>query len=268
MAPRGTLGFLRAGALPGLTLVCARGAEKDVARHMHASLCFGLVLEGRRTLVLDNVEHEAAAGDVLVLEPGRAHAVRVPEACSHLMFSLRENAARQCFARIGNGQETLPRFPRPVLRDTHLAHLLHDLAESLRGDETLEQQSMFWQVMAALARHGEVRESAVRAPSLPVARIMEIFGQRLAENVTLSDLAQACALDEWSLCRLCVRETGLPPHALLLHLRLVRARELLSHGHSVADVAAACGFFDQSHLHRHFVRQVGMTPGQYAAAFR
>ena len=262
------LTFLRADALPGLTLVSGTGVTRDVARHLHASLCFGVVLEGRRALLVDGREHEAAAGDALVVEPGRVHAVRTMAACSYHMFSLAEEAARRCFGRIDGGRGDLPRFPVPVLRDRTLAHLLEDLAESFHGVELLEPQSLFWQVMALLAHHGDVSESPVGAYSEPIARIMEMFAERLAENLTLPELAHVCAVDEWSLCRVCVRETGLPPHALLLHLRLKKARELLSDGHPVAYVAAACGFFDQSHLHRHFMRQVGMTPGRYASAFR
>lgn len=43
---------------------------------------------------------------------------------------------------------------------------------------------------------------------------------------------------------------------------LRRACELLGVG--VAEVAQATGFFDQSHLHRHFRRTLGMTPARYA----
>jgi transcriptional regulator GlxA family with amidase domain len=32
----------------------------------------------------------------------------------------------------------------------------------------------------------------------------------------------------------------------------------------VADVAVAVGFHDQAHLHRHFTRMLGITPGRYA----
>lgn len=47
-----------------------------------------------------------------------------------------------------------------------------------------------------------------------------------------------------------------------------RARELLRRGVTAASVATAVGFCDQSQLHRHFVRLVGVTPGRYAASAR
>ncbi len=45
----------------------------------------------------------------------------------------------------------------------------------------------------------------------------------------------------------------------------MRARRLLRSRRRIADVAAATGFADQSHLNRHFKRLVGITPARYAA---
>lgn len=39
-------------------------------------------------------------------------------------------------------------------------------------------------------------------------------------------------------------------------------------GRTVAEAAAATGFADQSHLHRHFQRGLGVTPAQYQRRFR
>jgi AraC-like DNA-binding protein len=51
-------------------------------------------------------------------------------------------------------------------------------------------------------------------------------------------------------------------------LRLERSRQLLRTSSSIAQVAAAVGFSDQSHLTRFFRRVYGMTPGVYAKAVR
>ena len=62
------------------------------------------------------------------------------------------------------------------------------------------------------------------------------------------------------------KEVGLSPHAYLNQLRLLEARRLIAQGRAPADVATQVGFYDQSHLIRHFKRVYGITPGQYAAA--
>ena len=63
-------------------------------------------------------------------------------------------------------------------------------------------------------------------------------------------------------------QLGLPPKAYARLLRFERAASLLiarDREHSLADVAADAGFYDQSHLTRDFVALAGMTPGAYAA---
>ncbi|MEM8614505.1 MAG: helix-turn-helix domain-containing protein [Cyanobacteria bacterium P01_H01_bin.105] len=43
------------------------------------------------------------------------------------------------------------------------------------------------------------------------------------------------------------------------------AKRLLASGYPILTAALATGFSsDQSHLHRHFQRRLGITPGQYA----
>ena len=60
--------------------------------------------------------------------------------------------------------------------------------------------------------------------------------------------------------------TGLTPHAYQLQRRVALARRLIAQGLPLAEVAAACGFADQSHMTRQFVRKYGVSPGMVAAA--
>jgi AraC-like DNA-binding protein len=45
------------------------------------------------------------------------------------------------------------------------------------------------------------------------------------------------------------------------------ARRLLEAGRTIAETAAATGFADQSHLHRHLRRGLGVTPLDYQRRF-
>jgi AraC-like DNA-binding protein len=57
------------------------------------------------------------------------------------------------------------------------------------------------------------------------------------------------------------------PHALRIAQRVRVARGLLEAGEAIADAACASSFADQRHLHRHFKRGLGITPGQYRRRF-
>jgi len=82
------------------------------------------------------------------------------------------------------------------------------------------------------------------------------------------ELAAAARVSRHRLTRLFRAAYGLPPHRFVLAQRIRAARRLLERGTAPAEVAAQTGFFDQSHLHRHFTRTLGMTPAAYAAALR
>jgi AraC-like DNA-binding protein len=77
-------------------------------------------------------------------------------------------------------------------------------------------------------------------------------------------LAAEAGLSRYQFLRAFTRLTGLPPHAYLLQRRVQHARQLVRRGLPLADVAAASGFADQSHMTRCFVRSLGLTPGTFA----
>jgi transcriptional regulator GlxA family with amidase domain len=60
------------------------------------------------------------------------------------------------------------------------------------------------------------------------------------------------------------RHYGVPPYQYLCRLRIEHARHLLRQGTPPVIVAMESGFFDQSHLSKHFKRLCGTTPGRYA----
>lgn len=74
----------------------------------------------------------------------------------------------------------------------------------------------------------------------------------------------------WSqghLVRRFTEQVGLTPKTYARVLRFHRAVGLLTRDRpNLADVTAACGFYDQAHLNREFRALAGTTPGQLAAA--
>jgi AraC-like DNA-binding protein len=99
--------------------------------------------------------------------------------------------------------------------------------------------------------------------SRPVRRALEFLRERLDEPITLEELAAHADLDKFHLCRAFRAQVGMPPHAYRTHLRIARAKELLTRGVRPSDVAPLVGFYDQAQLTRHFRRLVGTTPARY-----
>ena len=206
------------------------------------------------------------AGSLKLKEPGEVHRdLRV-----HAPFTLQGAgfapalvaAAADALGLRGALHFKAPGFA-PGERASQLAFAMH--AALVRQDATeLERTTRVAEALSEIV--GTSRPSSGRAPRA-VRRARSFLHDALADKVTLDDLAAHAALDKFHLVRAFRAEVGLPPYEYLTYLRVSRARELLRRGAIVADVAQVVGFCDESQLHRHFRRIVGMAPGAYARSF-
>jgi AraC family transcriptional regulator len=93
--------------------------------------------------------------------------------------------------------------------------------------------------------------------------VLEYIREHLADDLTIQRLAQEANLSPYYFTRLFKQSVGESLHQYVLEQRLEAAKQLLIAGQfSVGEIATRAGFNDQSHLHRHFKRRYGTTPGR------
>ena len=96
--------------------------------------------------------------------------------------------------------------------------------------------------------------------------MLNYIQEHLAKALTVERLAQEASLSPYYFSRLFKQSMGRPLYPYVLEQRLEAAKRLLVAGPlSISEVAARTGFTDQSHLHRHFKRRYGITPGRVVA---
>lgn len=99
-----------------------------------------------------------------------------------------------------------------------------------------------------------------------VQHTIDFIDACFAEPISLSGLAELAGL---SISRFCVRfstEVGVSPQQYVRLVRVRHAQLLLRCGLPPSIVAVEVGFFDQSHLCRHFKRVLGATPMEWLSA--
>lgn len=129
-------------------------------------------------------------------------------------------------------------------------HLLRNYAKWVRNGPESESRTAF--------------ERTLSAPE-PVQRAVVFIRQNHTRDIGLREIADAARVSPFHLAHLFKERLGVSPYQYLLHLRVQSAQSLLAAGagmQSLADVALAVGFSDQSHLTRHFKRVLGVTPGR------
>ena len=97
-----------------------------------------------------------------------------------------------------------------------------------------------------------------------LAQALEAVRESIDYPWRIGEIADLAGLSATQLERLCRRTLGMSPRGVLQRLRIENAVRLLSTTDLTAgEVAAACGFYDQSSFTRQFRAVLGLTPGAY-----
>lgn len=264
MAERGI--YFRPAALPGIEALHATFVEHAYRPHSHPTWTVAVVERGAARFEVDDRAQRAHEGELFVLEPEAVHTgmAAVPEGWTYKVLYVEPellSAWDEADARGPRAAEWVV-FTDPALR----ARLLE--AHTTIAGGGLAAEVTVTSALDALRPHLRPGPRASRGgrEHAAVRRAREHLTERWDQRVALADLAAVSGLSRFELVRRFRQETGLPPHAFQLDLRVTRARRMLASGEPAARVAAACGFADQAHLTRTFKRLVGVTPGRFAAA--
>jgi AraC family transcriptional regulator len=151
----------------------------------------------------------------------------------------------------------------------HLAQAILPVLERPHEVSTLYLESLFLAVRDHIAAtYGTLSAKTKRKERGLTARqlryVLEYIESNLSEDVSLADIAGSCAASISSLARGFRTGLGVSPHQWVLNRRIALAQRLIYEGATpLSEVAASCGFADQSHLTRVFMRKVGISPAAW-----
>ena len=258
-------------SLGNLELLRATYIEHTFASHTHEGYAIGVIEAGIEGFRYQGEKHAAPPGSIIIVHPGEVHTgyAVTKSGWTYRMFYPEAHLLQKAASEIADCFQPLPYFPA-IIQDKQLAKRLHYL--HLRLEEStykLEKESLFLETFARLIGKYALISPPVKSvkPEASAVIIQDYLTANYAENTSLEQLSDLVNLKPLRLLRVFRKTFGLPPHAYLVQVRLTQAKKLLATGMSIAEVAAETGFSDQSHLHRHFKRIVGVTPGKYVRGF-
>jgi transcriptional regulator GlxA family with amidase domain len=158
----------------------------------------------------------------------------------------------------------------PAVRDSAITEIGRAMAELVRDPVRHDEAAA--KLMDALAGHLARYAAPARPPprigTRPLSALLDELREGPARPRPIAELARSCGLSRAHFTRRFTAHAGSPPYSLALANRVEKAKHLLAAGSSLAESALECGFADQSHLTRAFVRATGTSPGRYRALHR
>jgi AraC family transcriptional regulator len=215
---------------------------------------------------------DAPTGAVSVVPAGTGHSwsTRGPIAFTHLYFDpeLIHRAVVEAYDR---NPTKIHLADALGSAEPLLSHLVGSLREEAAGAEPLQLllDSLFDAFLLTLLRRcSNLDQVSARAPCAlaprRLKRVLDCMEARLAEPITLDDLADSAGMSRFHFSRVFRAETGVPPYAYLLHRRAERAKTLLRETHaSLPEVMERTGFSSPTRFAANFRRATGRSPAQY-----
>ena len=256
-------------ALPGIDAMRA-DSHFAFGRHMHLQFGLGVIDRGAQKSLSGRGTVESLPGDTITVNPGEVHDGKPlgDGGRAWRMLYLEPALVAGLAAELRPGMPGADfEFHAPNLRDPRLAAQVHALfaaATQQPGDSAapLQVEECLLHILAGLLRTA----SPGRPAAACIAKARAMVDDDPTTAWSLAQLAREAGLSRYQLVRQFAQATGLTPHAYLLQRRLHHARRLMGAGAPLAEVAAASGFADQSHLTRLFARTFGTTPHAYVRA--
>ena len=248
----------------------------DATRYLPAHHTLSLYLRGGHGTYREDAPSERGGPGKLCLMPV-GHEVNwvvgTEQTFIHLYFAADQLAPLAL--RLLDREPREVRLPELNFRDDpELAASLEGLAALDWTDpgERLAANALGHAALAhVLARHaGRAPRGGIRGGLAPALRrrLVEWLEARLAQPVTVGEMAAFCALSETHFAHMFRASFGAAPHEWIVARRIERAAALLRSRHAppLDEVARATGHASASHLVRRFKAVWGMTPGQYRSA--
>jgi len=261
--------YSTADDLGGLELLQADYKNQCFSKHVHEGYCINIIDKGAQRFYRSGANHVAPQNTIVLVNADQVHDGHkaTDNGWSYRAMYPTPEMLSDISVELQGKHKDAPWFPDPVVRDTYIANKLHHLFNLLEySDNKLERETHYLSTLTELVcRHGKQNKTLAKLGKEPraVQQARDYLEDNFSENISMQQLADTTQLSPFYLARLFHKTVGLPPHAYQVQRRVNHAKKLISRGVKLSDVAADCGFADQSHLSRHFKLNLGATPGAY-----
>jgi AraC family transcriptional regulator len=235
-----------------------------LSRHDHECANINLTLQGSFREIIGNHWQESSQSTLLVKPAGEHHANQYGSAGAHgfiieVQPSKLESIRR--FSKLFDAPSyiqggRLPVFMKKIYKE-------FQAIGSVASELMIE--GLVLEMLAETSRHIDKTYSSLGIPHR-IREARDFIHENFTEGISLSTIATAVGLNPAYLARMFRKYYGCSVGEYVKRLQLEFAeQELIKSESSLAEIAAAAGFYDQSHFTNAFKLYAKMTPTEFRA---
>lgn len=244
--------------LDGLELLDAKQHTLNFPFHSHNTFNVTLVLEQIFSTKLYDRFLQAHAGTIVVTNPEEVHATICDNRFGSSFFTF--YVSPDVLTELNNNKSVF--FENKIISDTILFQQLFILSQRFNTSDSDFEKGL----VKALGRLVTKYSANTFVTNKRSNHFQKFLEEETFEKFSLENTASKFGLDKFKFLRLFKYETGLTPNNYIILKRIEKCKELLKTQTDLLDIAIQTGFYDATHLCKHFKKITGITPLHYHKA--
>lgn len=243
----------------GITALSAKLDDFIYKKHSHHEFAIGVTLKGIQEYSLEGSLKFSHPDGVMFFNPEQIHDGKAHDksGLEYVMLYIEPELLLEAFE-----MNDMFKFMNPIVYNPHIRQKILSLSKSiLIGEDEAVSNELFLSLTDSIASKEIPKD--YHQDELPIKNAKDILQSIEGNSFRLEEVSSLLNLSKFQFIRKFKAKTGITPYQYFLNAKVEQARKSLGKNKDVYQTVVECGFFDLTHLNKHFKSIYGITAHEY-----
>jgi len=256
--------YWRSPYLEEIEFLTAEASSGTFRKHIHDYLTITIVEKGHLPFSLKEKNYFLKPGSFFISGPETLHGFDFKdrkENCQYHTLFFKKQIAKEYFNL--TGKDTKPNFVIYAVTSYQLWDIFLKAIKGIKKKSIQDVNSILniSKQLSSQVSQASLLQNTNLSRNIEIAK--DFIDRNYFMNLSLNEISEVCGVTYFHLIHQFKFEVGLSPYDYFLQVKINKAKQMISLGHSIISVAFDLGFVDQSHFSNTFRKILGVSPNQY-----